>query len=432
MKRSFQLQGVGWVGVCRAHRTTNMYCGLCLRTEPQTAEQYGSGIAENEDTASWPSIEATCRYCRAAGLWARVRHNQGDKFAVGGIDGHSWDAPDWEVRQAVDAFIALGEGAINEVLALAHEKAWLRQWTRLPEMLTHAMAAARMQARGDNSFEVDDEDTYSEDSYDSDALAMTDDADNCKELALNDWARVRILNGHWFAPADAWYRNNMPGYTNYVKAEHPVPWSLDEQGNHQASLHHPFSVFVNEDIPPTATLCEQAYRAYARQMKSILLPAMSNIVRKLVIECSAEGVDVAIKASKFTLDDVREQLCSDGVWYNGVDWLRRKANESNDARMEVDKDKSDDDNSSEDSNATSPVLSTSTLQTTPSPEPTKDDVSSTIEPASPIPVHPVLENPTLIHSIPYVPETFAHLPHYSINTLQLVSVFRAPNSFRTD
>jgi hypothetical protein len=157
-------------------------------------------------------------------------------------------------------------------------------------------------------------------------------------------------------------------------------------------------------------------------MKAILMPAMSNIVRRLVIECAADGIDAATQAQRMTLEGIGAQLRDEGVWHNGFDWLQRRANRAKLALMEVDRDKLDDERSSSSSNATSPVLSTTTLQTTPSPEPSKDGSSPIQAPAimPPIPVSPVLEAPTQLVTIPWVPTTFAHLPQYSTNVLKQV------------
>ena len=65
---------------------------------------------------------------------------------------------------------------------------------------------------------------------------------------------------------------------------------------------------VAVECPPTYALCELAYRAYQKQMKLLLLPAMANVVRRLAIECAADGVDPALKAARMSLEEVNEYL----------------------------------------------------------------------------------------------------------------------------
>ena len=88
------------------------------------------------------------------------------------------------------------------------------------------------------------------------------------------------------------------------------------------------------------------------------------------------------------------------------------------------------------SHETSPVLSTTTLQTTPSPPPsnaaelkdTKESVPSdppaveTVLPQWPIAIGPNLNPPQLLHSIPFIPETLGHLPQYSRETFISVRI----------
>ncbi|KAK7032123.1 hypothetical protein VNI00_013297 [Paramarasmius palmivorus] len=75
--------------------------------------------------------------------------------------------------------------------------------------------------------------------------------------------------------------------------------------------------------------------------------------------------------------------------------------------------------SSDDSSVTSPVLSTSTLQTTPSPPPPGDRKDQPLmrRPVT-IAVDPVLNPPKLLHTIPHVPVTAAHLPNYSLEAFK--------------
>lgn len=223
-----------------------------------------------------------------------------------------------------------------------------------------------------------------------------------------------------------------------------------------------------------------------KQMREILIHPLRNLVRKIVMECSiptAKGFeDPALKTSRMAIEDVITILREEeGIWYDGVDWIERRRNEEESARRraaeaeaeaamrldEIDvikhdavghgRHSKDDDGdsttsssssprpsshegSTKYSDATSPVLSTSTLQTTPSPPPSHDTGKKEAEseedgmtpsqstpaesdiPSKPrtIPVDPVRCQPQLLSSIPYIPITTAHLPQYSLDAVKNV------------
>ena len=159
-------------------------------------------------------------------------------------------------------------------------------------------------------------------------------------------------------------------------------------------------------------------------MWEILLPPLRNIVRKLVVECSADGTDPALKAVRMTTEDVMAELRDERAWYNGIDWIERQVNARLEERRRAkDKDSSSSSHSSG-SHTTSPVLSTTTLHTTPSSPPgSKDDEAVTMSPmvgAPPVPASPVLKAPDLLRPIPYVPVTAEHMPSYSKEAFSMV------------
>jgi hypothetical protein len=155
------------------------------------------------------------------------------------------------------------------------------------------------------------------------------------------------------------------------------------------------------------------------------------------MECKADGADPAIRVSKMDPEETVAELRDEAVWYNGIDWLERRANrhcdissrrnQEDDRKEKDDGDDSSASSKSDDSHTTSPVLSTSTLQTSPSPPPIdvkKDEDGTTrsgMAPPPTIPVSPVLQSPILLHPIPFVPTTVSHLPQYSLEAVKMVS-----------
>ena len=484
-----------------------------------------------------------------------------DRAAQSRYPPSKYASADWETRQTVDAFIDLGEGSIAEVITVAREKFWLRSQTKMPELMEQAVAATRWAGEGmgvdftphtpvvshaadyssahnssgasavHHPVAIGDVDSpgrstspsppsprsvqrsrspsprsaysseyeVSEDE-DPELLSLTEDAGGVRELAIADWARTRILDGHWCNPADQWYGYAWPagggvrdagedtesepdqddvlreGYTVRrtvrVEAVHPCPWTVtstclsattsptslasptsptshisnDFVGSNSDDIHPRLST-VRAHAPPSFPLCEQAYHAYQKQLRLIILPAMTNLVRKCVMEWT-NGIigagDPATRVARMGLEDVLAELRTPGVWFDGVDWAagglqrgcgrdsaRGRGRERDGEREREEDSASSTSSRSGGSHTTSPVLSTTTLQTTPSPPPAHEkdkctserDAASRKHPSSvviPIPISPVLPSPRLIHPIPYVPVTLAHMAQYSLESLKNV------------
>lgn len=476
--------------LCRDHdRRRAYFCGVCLRdtvvlnTQDAGMREYdisqAMGIMENEDDKMWEGVESTCKKCRLEWLWREAGKTPGDREAIGGS---SLQSEDWETRQCVEGFLELAEGSIAEVLATAREKTWLKRYTKYDDFGEHALMAQRSsreeQGEREEDFEEDRE------------LMLMRDSSQVRDLALHDWARRRILDGYWVCPADTWYRLQVPGQPLEVPAVHPCPWNRESDEEPDNDDHHPRRAVVNSQIPPTFALCELAYGAYVKQMREILIHPLRNLVRKIIMESAIPTIkgyeDPAQKAARMTIEEViaisRDE---EGIWYDGVDWVERRRNEEESTRrfdqteaaMRIDDDdiksegardghslKEDDMDSTTSSGsspsmssnsgsanyseATSPVLSTTTLQTTPSPPPLSDEValhanktenqeddatatpryeSQNVQqeqglPSNPriIPVDPVRSQPQPLSSIPYIPVTTAHLPQFSIDALKSV------------
>ncbi|KAK7013645.1 hypothetical protein R3P38DRAFT_2638800 [Favolaschia claudopus] len=546
-----------------------------------------AGVADNEDEGAFPGTPATCRNCRAEWLWRYAVLDAGlakDVPAVSGglsiapgtslgaragVMGYFWPE-DAIVKALVSAYVELGEGTVEGVLAAAKERGWLRTHTRWGELMKQALASKRwgdaaasgggsgggggrpgegvlvpkgrrarsaspesvdgmrevryanneankavyaragyvtttsedldadLQAELDLELLEDEDEDDSE--LDEDELLLEEEEEDefaaaldmgVKEMALTDWARARVLDGAWVAPADVYYK--MKGGLGladpYVRAVHPVSWSVspDASPPHSSSsasasasaaVPAPLSTNAAAEAtttdstrhpgpptlpPPTYLLAENSNNAYMRQMRSVLLPVFSNVVRRLVVECAldlaeltAGGsvdkptplparklLDPAMRAARMTIAEVVQQLREEeGVWFDGMDWSAKRVNALEDERRHKEEGSGSEGSSSlgtsprtSDSD-TSPVLSTSTLGTTPSPPPgdkEKDlkekDAGGMQEAAvstkknknkKTIPVSPVMDPPRLIRPIPHVPETIEHLPHYSMEALRVI------------
>lgn len=460
-KRIVLTKELGYVACCKDHRK-DRFCGVCMRDSSHD-EIY---LTENEECEIWPSIETTCRVCRGDALWKVCMEGQpsasGMTKEAEAVGGRNFAAEDWEARQAVETFVDGGEGCVREVIGLCMEKLWLRQNTKIVEMLNLAIATSRMQTRmvenaaeagiltgGMGEYESEEDLSELEEEEDTELMSLTEEGQGVRELAINDWARTRILDGQWYSPADQWHLLQSPSegvyltippdfFFPYVRAQHPVSWILPRN---EVERPHPDPRAFHAGPPPSLNLCNSAYEAFRIQMHQLLYPAMENLVRKIVMECAVDGTDASVRVARMNVEDVAEGLRQEGVWFNGMDWVRR--------RRETKRDEMDDSSSSSEksgSGSTSPVLSTSTLQTTPSPPPTekmsdkmsdKEVLSTKIKIPSnssqikspespilslPIAISPVLESPTQIPSIPFIPESMAEMPQFTIDTFNSVRV----------
>lgn len=136
------------------------------------------------------------------------------------------------------------------------------------------------------------------------------------------------------------------------------------------------------------------------------------------------------------------------MWFDGFDWAERRRNNGRElVKRERENgcgsDASSTSSCSRSSNGSSPVLSTTTLQTTPSPPPIQlgeekgdgechDEIEelgrtavTTRKLSKPVTIAlaPVLDPPKLLRAIPYVPVTVSHMPQFSLEAFRAVSLF---------
>ncbi|KAF4621135.1 hypothetical protein D9613_001157 [Agrocybe pediades] len=404
---------LGYIAVCTEHKKQHsQHCGVCLREVPPlmnpraaTQEEYDNarmiGIRENRDERTWPSIAFTCRRCRMEHLWKSVRAYPRDAEAIGGP---SFQTPDWEVRDVIERFIEGGLGTIAGVVMVARDKLWLRTHTKYLSLGQHAMAASAVASVGSEASAPAPQE-----------MRLTGaGSQQVREWALQDWARQRVMEGHWVGPLDVWMNRQVVGQPAAVPAVHPLkrlasddaattntiitPSSIPSDTTTTTTTTtttvpkevHPPVALVTADLPPSQALCKLAENAFRAQLREILLPPMRNLMRKVVWECrrevetKPEYLEPSEVCRRMSMEDVVRRLREEeGVWYDGFDWASEEAavrggsmEEVNCAEGEVEVEGAEAIESSESSSSTgsttsttSPVLSTSTLQTTPEPSP---------------------------------------------------------------
>ena len=74
----------------------------------------------------------------------------------------------------------------------------------------------------------DSDEGLSDDEEDPELLSLTEDAGSVRNLTVNDRARIRILDGHWYSPADQYFGNRIPDRPTVVPAVHQCPWTIED------------------------------------------------------------------------------------------------------------------------------------------------------------------------------------------------------------
>jgi len=153
---------------------TRDFCVCGRNAPPPKNEASGSFVpcAENDDVETWPWVEATCWACRGGGrCWVASLGIPRGRKAIGGP---CWESPDWE--------------AIN------------RSGTKLSNLISQVLAASRLTSRDDagggggGGYNSGEELSDVKDS--PKLLSLTEDAGGIRDFVVNDWARIRILDGH--------------------------------------------------------------------------------------------------------------------------------------------------------------------------------------------------------------------------------------------
>ncbi|KAJ7580590.1 hypothetical protein C8J56DRAFT_1169294 [Mycena floridula] len=385
-------------------------------------------------TRHFPGVDVTCRSCRAEWLYVKAREHKGDAEALGLRTRNTlqpvFGATDYETRSVVESFIELGEGTIRDVITIARDRQWLNKHTKLRDMLNQAALASRFESvdQLDNhipssnqlsssnqiSFASSipsnrplEEEEDSEEEEDADFLHMTEN-DGVGDLALMDWARLRILDGFWM---------NWPFYRHRLGST--VACAL-RAGFHGASESD------GDDFAACDAKCRPENRLEVND-------GLRDDVEEAGMQESGAArlapMDPVIKAARMSPEDVVIALRDEGIWFEGVDWVERRRNETrtreaNETRTreanETTKGQGSD-SSTNSSTSTSPVLSTTTLQTTSSP-PAIDTSKPTISRNS----GPILSESASSRSIPsessriISPESVKHLPQFSLQAFKSV------------
>ena len=125
-----------------------------------------------------------------------------------------------------------------------------------------------------------------------------------RDLAVSHWARIGSSTVT-YSPADQYLGHRIPDKPTVVPAFHLCPQTIEDVSIQE--IQHPQPETVRSEVPSSFTLCDQVYRAYQRRVLLILAPAMQNAVRKLVLECTMDDMDPALKATRMAIEDIGQE-----------------------------------------------------------------------------------------------------------------------------
>ncbi|KAK6974267.1 hypothetical protein R3P38DRAFT_3133766, partial [Favolaschia claudopus] len=311
------------------------------------------------------------------------------------VDMPGYFSPQEDMKVLVSAYVECGEGTIERVLGAAKERGWLRANTRWGDLRKQALASRKLGDADASAFD-DTAHTKNERSAGFREGALTSrmarsSVDAIRDVPYANDAAACTAYASTTIPDECYDEDSSESDDDplgneedesldmavadadpYVPAVHPVHWSVCSDPSapccapsaategsvraigtvgwiDAASQCHPGPP---TQPPPTQCLAEKANNAFVKQMRSILLPVFSNVVRRLVIDYAIDPVEVqaslltgaanssnppqhitqvqgrkplppAICAARMTIAEVVQQLREEvGLWFDGPQLLR--------------------------------------------------------------------------------------------------------------
>ncbi|EJD44950.1 hypothetical protein AURDEDRAFT_152052 [Auricularia subglabra TFB-10046 SS5] len=304
LKRWMPSSHFGLVAVCREHKFVTL-CGVCLRESSGLAppeSPFEPGVTENDDDEVFPGLAATCTSCRQDALCSHL-----DRAGLlSTLGGRNFDKAEADLKNLLDSYVDLADGDVNSLVIMAAERVWLRDHTRMREMMAQMIAASRYHDGEDAEMLAD------EDDEDMDLDASWAEEANARELSLGEWARTRILDGVWTAPGDDYGRPELIALQQN-NAVHPIPALVDAKPQ-PFKPHAPI---------PAAGLAHHVSRAYGFNLRTLLWPALINVAQRLIV------------AHDGNVERAQEEACSISRSPELVNWVLARCAEEKSWRQIV-------------------------------------------------------------------------------------------------
>ncbi|KDN47939.1 hypothetical protein RSAG8_03359, partial [Rhizoctonia solani AG-8 WAC10335] len=302
-------------------------------------------------TGSGAGIRAVCGACRDERIRAELVRGRGANMApwMGSgfwdwdFDGADvWSVP-WdgglsrrdadrllrseEVEGVVTQYVEYGDWTVREAIEEMEERVWMRWWTKANEMEGLVRATAKLQRMEERAAEPLDTDDESDE--EDDLLSLSDEF-GLRDMIFQDWARNRILEGIWLSPHIDINQYHAQASTNPEFRHMPPRWAprhplgrvhrtpptlprvfnwavpvtprdaRDPHDQRRTYARAPANFYLSNPPPPSRIAYSLA-RAWEQTMRSIIGPAITNIVSRIVKECKVAeeviqaGIDDLVK-----------------------------------------------------------------------------------------------------------------------------------------
>ncbi|CAE6443053.1 unnamed protein product [Rhizoctonia solani] len=286
-------------------------------------------------TSSGAGVRAVCGACRderirtelIRGRGANMAPWMGSGFWDWDYDGTDvWSVP-WdgglsrrdadrllrseEVDGVVTQYVEYGDWTVREAIEEMEERVWMRWWTKANEMEGLVRATAKFQRMEERAAEPLDTDDESDE--EDDLLSLSDEF-GLRDMIFQDWARNRILEGIWLSPhmdinqyhaqasTNPEFRHMPPRWAPrhpFGRVQRTPPtlprvfhWTISVASRDARDPHDQRRTFTRAQAnfylsnpPPPARLAYSLARAWEQSMRSIIGPAITNIVSRIVKEC---------------------------------------------------------------------------------------------------------------------------------------------------
>ncbi|KAG8756462.1 hypothetical protein FRC11_005297 [Ceratobasidium sp. 423] len=340
--------------------TIGLYGNPHLALAPLAANERDPELVRCLDlrTSSGAGIRAVCGACRSErirtelirGRGANMAPWMGSGFWDWDYDGADvWSVP-WdgglsrrdaekllhseEVAGVFTQYVEYGDWTVREAIEEMEERVWMRWWTKASEMEGLVRATARLQRMEERAAEPLDTDDESDE--EDDLLSLSDEF-GLRDMIFQDWARNRILEGIWLSPhmdinqyyatasSNPEFRHMPPRWAPrhpFGRVQRTPPtlprefrWTIsvaardarDPQDQRRTYARVPANFYLSNPPPPSRIAYNLA-RAWETTMRSIIGPAITNVVSRIVKECKvAEEVVQAGIDDQSRRDSLRAQ-----------------------------------------------------------------------------------------------------------------------------
>lgn len=245
-----------------------------LSPEECTAMQYDldedghwldTNLSSTEDEATFGPSQFTCASCRRERLNGQIERNSGNL--------PQWTLQDHVVRRLIEDYVDFGERELRTVYSDIEERIWLATNTRYDALYSEAAATVRAEA-------IEYRRRFGGTPNSDDSTLSHQSTETIRSIAVNDWARTRILAGCWISPWDTIHNS----YSNQInQIMHGFQMGYTPQRPIHGNMHSVDPQILLDCLKTRIVggkFQDFTQRLYGMALRSIIMPALQNILKK--------------------------------------------------------------------------------------------------------------------------------------------------------